>query len=206
MPSRHTTDLIRSLVDFGIKMSNDLKRQFNMTESIIISDNDVPGQSASLIPIMLKNGIRVFRAGVNGLCTPINTPPIYIWRDPATKKEVIGVTHRGGYGGEGLRDLIVVPGYPEALLVSYNGDDAGSFSREHLDKLFQTVQSWFPEAEVQASTYEDFFIPFLKTLDDPVAGASIKLPVLEREFGDTWIYGVASDPLKVFLDKKRLWT
>ena len=41
MPSRCTTDLIRSLVDFGIKMSNDLKRQFNMTESIIISDNDV---------------------------------------------------------------------------------------------------------------------------------------------------------------------
>ncbi len=83
--------------------------------------------------------------------------------------------------------------------------------------MFKKVQSWFPgmlsllwdysiEAEVQASTYEDFFIPFLKVFDDPVAGAAIKLPVLEREHGDTWVYGVASDPLKVFLDKKRLWT
>ena len=59
-------------------------------------------------------------------------------------------------------------------------------------------------AEVVASTYDSYFIPFLKTLDDPVAGAAIKLPVLEREHGDSWVYGVASDPLKVFLDKKRV--
>ena len=60
------------------------------------------------------------------------------------------------------------------------------------------------DAEVVAANYEDFFVPFLKVFDDPVAGAAIKLPVLEREHGDSWVYGVASDPLKVFLDKKRV--
>ena len=71
---------------------------------------------------------------------------------------------------------------------------------------FLLTEYYTIEAEVVASTYEDFFLPFLKVFDDPVAGAAIKLPVLEREHGDTWVYGVASDPLKVFLDKKRLWT
>ena len=48
-----------SSIEFGITMSNDLKKQFNKTESVILSTNDVPGQTAALIPIMLKNNVRV---------------------------------------------------------------------------------------------------------------------------------------------------
>lgn len=39
---------------------------------------------------------------------------------------------------------MIIPGYSEALLVSFNGDDAGPYDREHINNLFKKVQSWFP--------------------------------------------------------------
>ena len=42
------------------------------------------------------------------------------------------------------QDLVVVPGYSEALLVSFNGDNAGPYDKNHINNLFKKVQSWFP--------------------------------------------------------------
>lgn len=43
-----------------------------------------------------------------------------------------------------LQDLVIIPGYSEALLVAYNGDNGGPYDKDHYNNLFKKVQSWFP--------------------------------------------------------------
>ncbi|KAK8811442.1 hypothetical protein WA158_003176 [Blastocystis sp. Blastoise] len=186
-----------SSIEFGIRMSNDLKTHFHQEPSIIFSTNDVPGQTAGIIPIMLKNNITVFRAGVNVVSMPPNTPHIYYWKDPASKKQVLAVAHRNGYGGQQFKDVVLVPGYNEALMVCYNDDNQGPFPSYYIDSIFNSAKSWFPNAEIHASSYEDFFTPLLSKLNNPSTSPSIPIPVLEREIGDSWIHGVPSDPIKL---------
>ena len=60
----------RSSIQFGIHMSNQLKKRFNKEESHFISQNDVsstplsylqvPGTTSAAIPILKKNGILAF--------------------------------------------------------------------------------------------------------------------------------------------------
>ena len=46
----------------------------------------------------------------------------------------------------------------------------------------------FPSATIQPSTFDAYFAELNRARD--------KLPVVTSEIGDTWIYGIASDPLK----------
>ena len=57
-----------------------------------------------------------------------------------------------------------------------------------LDELAR-IQALYPNAQVQASTLDDFASSLLKIKD--------RLPIVEEEIGDTWIHGVGSDPWKV---------
>lgn len=113
----------RSSIQFGIQMSNDLKRRFNKPDSRFISQNDVrsaplphpqvPGTTAAAIPILKKLGIEAFhilafvlarasftaRQGVNVVSQPPNVPNIYLWRDPTSGETILNLNHRNGYGG-----------------------------------------------------------------------------------------------------------
>ena len=57
---------------------------------------------------------------------------------------------------------------------------------------FRLFEKLFPNAVVSASTLGDYF--GLIDGDDKIRRA---LPRMEAEMGDTWIYGVQSDPMKV---------
>ena len=57
---------------------------------------------------------------------------------------------------------------------------------------FRRFGSMFPNATVVASTLTDFF-----SLIDSSPVLTASLPILTSEIGDTWMYGCASDPLKV---------
>ena len=57
--------------------------------------------------------------------------------------------------------------------------------------IFQRTQAAFPEAEVVASTLDEFTLALQAALPD------LKLPVVTEEIGDTWAYGIASDADKV---------
>lgn len=55
--------------------------------------------------------------------------------------------------------------------------------------IFEAARAAFPGAAVQASTFEAFV--------DVLAPHACELEVVTGEIGDTWIHGVASDPVKI---------
>lgn len=80
------------------------------------------------------------------------------------------------------------PGLDHALCPDYNGDNAGPWSRSDIENHWQQLMKEFPGAKIMASSYDTF----LGELDK----VRSTLPVVTAEMGDTWIYGVPSDPLK----------
>ena len=50
----------------------------------------------------------------------------------------------------------------------------------------------FPNAKIVASTFDNFTQHIL-----PLANDADSVPVMTQEMGDTWVYGVPSDPQKV---------
>ena len=57
--------------------------------------------------------------------------------------------------------------------------------------IFARVRAAFPAARVQAAGLD----PFVAELAAGVEAGRVKgLPVVTAEIGDSWIYGVASDP------------
>ena len=85
----------------------------------------------------------------------------------------------------------VVDGLEHALVYNWNGDNQGPFTSETYGEKWQVIQNVFPGAEIVASTFDNF----TQHLYDPDVYA--KLPVVTKEMGDSWIYGVPSDPQKV---------
>lgn len=63
-----------------------------------------------------------------------------------------------------------------------------SYLNQEILGYYEILRVQFPNAELQASTLEDYFVAALPIKDS--------LPVLTTEIGDTWIQGVASDPRK----------
>ncbi len=56
---------------------------------------------------------------------------------------------------------------------------------------YEILREEFPDAQLKASTFENFFSK-LNTIKD-------KLPVYEKEIGDTWMQGIGTDPKKTAL-------
>ena len=58
--------------------------------------------------------------------------------------------------------------------------------------IYASLRKQFPNASVRASTFDAFYDAFRAL--SPAEHA--RLPVITQEIGDTWLYGVPSDPLK----------
>jgi hypothetical protein len=59
--------------------------------------------------------------------------------------------------------------------------------------VWEGLQKQFPKADIVASTFDNFTRAVMDAGDAVVS----KLPVMTQEMGDTWVYGVPSDPQKV---------
>ena len=60
--------------------------------------------------------------------------------------------------------------------------------------IYSRIYADFPEVERQnviASTFDDFVAEL------EAAAPRLQLPVVTGEIGDTWVYGIASDPAKI---------
>ena len=57
--------------------------------------------------------------------------------------------------------------------------------------IFARVRSAFPKAKVAAAGLDDF------VHDLAAAAPDLDLPVVAQEIGDSWIFGVPSDPAKL---------
>lgn len=170
-----------SLFAFGLSLSRRLDARFGM-RTIAAKMTDVPGHTRGIVPLLADAGVEFLHIGVNASSTPPDVPPLFVWQDPASRAETV-VMYQGNYG-----DVMVVPDLADALAFAHTDDNAGPQSIDQIKDVYRDLAARFPGAAIHASTM-DAFAARLRSI-------RASLPVVTKEIGDTWIYGVASDPQK----------
>ena len=98
--------------------------------------------------------------------------------------ELIVMYHRRNYGG-----VVVVPDSDLAVAIEVRDDNSGPHTLDEVHQIYSELRTQFPGAEVKAAS--------LTEIANAVTPFQHGLPVLTHEIGDTWIYGVPSDPTKL---------
>lgn len=170
-----------SMISGSIALSHLLDRRFG-TNTTGAKMTDVPGHTRGLISPLTAEGVKFLDIGVNAASTPADVPPIFLWKD-ANGASLIAMYHHG-YGSTAR-----VPHSDLAIAIIVRGDNSGPHRPDEIADIYAGLKQSFPNAEIQAATLTDIAIAV-----EPFRG---HLPVISQEIGDTWIYGVASDPVKV---------
>ncbi|KXS16332.1 hypothetical protein M427DRAFT_31468 [Gonapodya prolifera JEL478] len=199
--TRHIDDLIASYPNTASPNRNRRKT--------VVSQRDVPGMTQAAIPILTSEGVRAVSFGCNAASAPVGVPHNrpFMWRNDGTGDEVLAMYNDGGYGWEmdPVKHLFYLPTdavnrtsgvVPErpcpygAIFAWWAWDNAGPFPVEDIHTYYAQFRDTYPHAEFTGATLEDvadaFFSPECRPL----------LETIEGEMGDSWIYGVASDPYK----------
>ena len=183
------------LFRFGLSLSRKLDARYGR-ETIAAKMTDVPGHTRAIVPLMAEAGVTLLHIGVNSASSAPEVPPAFVWRSP-DGAEIIVLYSAGGYG-----TLHVIEGLDEALFIAHTNDNLGPPSVRDVLQVFDDMRREFPGAEVRASTLD----AFARSLGKIRAS----LPIVTAEIGDTWIYGIGSDPTKVsqyreLLRLRRAW-
>ncbi len=183
LPFSWQTELLdRSAIAGTIGLSKSLDRRFGrITTGAKMTD--VPGHSRGLIGPLAENGVTFLDIGVNSASTPPDVPAVFVWKNPDGASLTM-LYHRHRYGG-----VEVIPGSDLAVAVEVRNDNSGPHTVEEIRKIYSGLRQQFPNAAIRASN--------LTEVANAVKPYESKLPVVTQEIGDTWIYGVASDPIKV---------
>jgi len=183
LPFTWQTEMLdRSLIAGALGLSQSLDRRYGHTTTGA-KMADVPGHSRGLIGPLAANGVRFLDIGVNSASTPPAVPSLFVWRDPAGDSLMV-MYHHKEYGGE-----VQVPGANLAVSIQVRNDNDGPHSIDELRKIYAQLRKQYPNAKVTASNLTE-----IANALDPFRS---RLPVVTQEIGDTWIYGVPSDPVKV---------
>ena len=183
LPFNWQTEMLdRSMIEGALGFSAALDRRFGRT-TIGAKMTDVPGHSRGLIAPLAAAGVRLLDIGVNAASTPPEVPDLFVWRSPGGASLAV-MYHRHDYGS-----VIEIPGSGVAVDVEVRGDNSGPHTPEEIAAIYAKLRAQFPGASVQASDLNEV----ARTVD----AVRDTLPVVTEEIGDTWIYGVASDPPKV---------
>ena len=120
-------------------------------------------------------------------------PPLFLGKIRDGASLIMGMYHRHQYGGMKLQ----VPGSDMYVDIEVT---ATTRPAHHVGdpQGLPRLREQFPNATITAGSMTD--------VANAVAPYRDKLPVLNDEIGDTWIYGVPSDPVKVakYLELARL--
>ncbi|EIE25882.1 hypothetical protein COCSUDRAFT_46416 [Coccomyxa subellipsoidea C-169] len=191
----------RSMLQASIQLTHELDAAFGLPPKITMSQRDIPGFTRAAVPVLVDSGVKAVTLGVNGGSAPpdvpYNTP--FLWRDIQSGTELIAMWHPGGYSGspvdkgkDPMEGCVTVEGLNHVLCAAWNlGDNSGPQNSTKVLEIFNLVRGYFPGANVFSSTFDAFTTELLAKKD------SLDLPVVTKEIGDTWIYGVQSDAHKV---------
>lgn len=172
----------------GVSMAHQLDDYFGLPHKITMSQRDVPGMTRAVVPLLQSAGIEGITVGVNTASAPPAVPKAFVWEDAKSNTSLLAMWHPHGYGGISVSDCVLVPGSTHALAFAFRSDNAGPPDLAELKLDFALLRLSFPNADIRASTY-DSFVQQIQNVTD-------SLPKVSSEIGDTWIYGIASDPLK----------
>jgi hypothetical protein len=175
-----TEAMDRSMIEGALGFSQSLDQRFGRT-TIGAKMTDVPGHSRGLIAPLAANGIKFLNIAANTSCTPPDIPPMFVWKDPEGASLIIMYQEYGG--------IMQVPGSDLVVDVEMRNDNDGPHTLEAIAKIYADRRKQFPHAQVTAAN--------LSEIAAAVELYRSQLPVLTQEIGDTWIYGVPSDPIKV---------
>ena len=182
LPFSWQTEMMdRSLISGSLSLSHSLDRRFGrITTGAKMTD--VPGHTRGLVAPLAEHGVNFLDIGVNGGSTPADLPPLFVWRDPDGASMVVMYHHEYG-------SIACVPGSDLAIAVVVRGDNSGPHTPQEIADIYADLRQRFPHAKIVATN--------LTEIGNGIQPYRNHLPVETREIGDTWIYGVASDPLKV---------
>jgi hypothetical protein len=176
-----TEMLSQSMIEGSLALSQSLDRRFDVVTTGA-KMSDVPGHTRGIIPPLAKHGINFLEIGINGACAAAQVPPIFLWKDPSGAS--LPVMYHPHYGG-----IAHVPGSDLAVVSCMQGDNEGPHKPDDIATAYAELAARFPNAEISAANLTD--------MAKAIQPYRANLPVVTQEIGDTWIYGCASDPLKV---------
>jgi hypothetical protein len=179
--SWQTEFLSRSAIRGLIGLSKALDRRFGRVTTGA-KMTDVPGHSRGLIGPLAESGVTFLHIGVNPASTVPEVPPLFVWKDSDGNSLV--VMYHSQYGG-----VTQVPGSELAVAIEVRNDNSGPHTIEEIHQIYAGLRQQFPAAEVRAAN--------LTEIASAVHRFRGHFPVVTQEIGDTWIYGVPSDPVKV---------
>ena len=110
-------------------------------------------------------------------------PYLFNWRDPEGA-EIMVLYHPFGYGS-----TVAIPGTDMAVSIQVRGDNSGPHTLDEIKAFYAWLHTIFPGAQIVPTN--------LSTIATALEPLRSGLPVVTKEMGDTWIYGVGSDPGKV---------
>lgn len=177
----HTELMSPALIRAGLSYSAELDARFGLTTRAA-KMTDVPGHTLGMVPILAAAGVRFLHLGVNSASPVPDVPKIFRWRAPDGSEIV--VMYDATYGGTHLPD-----GMTEGLTFAHTEDNLGPQSVAQTVIVRRDLQKRFPGTRLRASTLEDYGALLWKRRES--------LPVVTSEIGDSWIYGAASDPVKL---------
>lgn len=177
----HSELMDKQLFEYGLSMSKQLDLTYGR-QTIAAKMTDVPGHTIGMVPLLAEAGIRYLHLGTNPASQAPDVPQAFVWR--AANGEEIIVNYNDSYG-----EAMVIPGFDEVLYFSHTLDNIGPPTIEDISKLYFELSQKFPNAVIKASTMDTFA--------DKLWSFKSSLPVVTEEIGDSWIYGVASDPWKI---------
>ena len=183
LPFSWQTEMIdRSMIAGGLGFSAALDARFGR-KTIGAKMTDVPGHSRSIIAPLQAAGVRLLDIGINAASVPPDVPDVFLWKDSAGNSLAM-LYHRHDYGS-----VLQIPGSDLAVSVEVRNDNSGPHTVEEITAIYSKLRAQFPNATVQASDLSEVALAM-----EPYRA---HLPVFTEEIGDTWIYGIPSDPPKV---------
>jgi hypothetical protein len=205
MPFTWQSEMLdRSLISSSLGISAALDRRFGK-KTIAGKLTDVPGHTLGLIAPLAEAGIEFLDIGDNPGCKGPDVPSIPVtiavpanpgaaepvesdvclfnYRNPSGQ-QIMVLYHALGYGG-----TAAIPGTDVAVSIRVSMDNGGPDKREDVEKYYSDLSNRFPGAKIVATD--------LSTVAAALRSIRQSLPVVTQEMGDTWIYGVGSDPGKV---------
>ena len=182
LPFTWQTELLDpSMISGGLALSQSLDRRFGRTTTGA-KMTDVPGHTRGLVAPLAAHGVKFLDIGVNEASKVPQVPPLFLWKAP--NGSTLIVMYHYGYGG-----VVRVPGSDLAIAMLVKDDDLGPHTAEEVQAAYSSLSTRFPGAQIVPTNLTD-----IANAVEPYGGA---LPVVTAEIGDTWIHGVASDPLKL---------
>ncbi len=182
LPFTWQTEMMgRSLIEGSFGLSKSLDKRFGKVTTGA-KMTDVPGHTRGLIAPLATHGVGFLEIGVNDGSTVAKLPPVFLWKSHGGAS--LPVMYHWDYSGTAR-----VPGSDIVLATRVRGDNSGPHTVEEIAEVRWELAQQFPNAEIFACN--------LSEMAEAIAPHRDALPVVTAEIGDTWIYGIASDPIKV---------